>query len=324
MRRIYQFIPPSFLNNFHKILVLTIRKNIKHFLQDLSVVFDILSDGKYQDFVEVIQERGWDKLINPPHVINDDLVQEFYANAVLVDVEAPFSFTTMIRRHLLRFDLAAINAYLENPYTSENEDGLCPYARTLDRGNWNIDDIKQRLMMPDLDIQLNSAGLHLRGMRGDMKQKAQLTLLFILYNVIPRSHLSDAPMNILGLIYCLHVGKDVDVARVIANEMKVIASSGVTDQSKPKYCKLKRKEIPIAPTHPLTPHEVPPIDPTLQNWFHHTWDENVANHQVDVAMFEAMYRMSLQHPIDEPTMFQTHIALPADRPNFVGELVQMQ
>ncbi|GAU42857.1 hypothetical protein TSUD_13250 [Trifolium subterraneum] len=178
--------------------------------------------------------------------------------------------------------------------------------------------------MPDCDIQLNSVGLPLRAMRGDMKQKAQLTLLFILHNVIPRSHLSDAPMNILGLLYCLHVGKDIDVARVIANEMKVIASSGVTNQSKPKcmlafstlimglikeeripipqnfhelekiddiyvnrYCKLKRKETPTAPTHPTAPHD-------------------------------AMYRMSLQHPIDESTMFQTHIAWLGDRPNFVG------
>ncbi|GAU40906.1 hypothetical protein TSUD_297110 [Trifolium subterraneum] len=259
-------------------------------------VFDILPTGMYRDFAEVIHERWWNKLPNPPQTINDDLVREFYANAVPTNEDAPFSFTTMICGHPLRFDREAINAYLGNPHTLVNEDGLCPYARILAQGNWNVDHMKQKLLLPDRNIKFNTAGLPLRALRGDMKPKAQLTLLFILHN-IPCSHLSDAPMNILGLLYCVHAGKDVDVARVIANELKVIASSGVTDHSRPKF---------------------PSIDPMLQNWFHQTWDQNAANHRADIAMYEAVYRMNLQQPLDEPNMFQTHNAWPGDKPNFVG------
>ncbi|GAU52033.1 hypothetical protein TSUD_418690, partial [Trifolium subterraneum] len=197
-------------------------------------VFDILPTGMYRDFVEVVQERGWDKLLNPHETINEDLVREFYANAVPTDEDAPFSFTTMIRGHPLRFDRDAIHAYLGNPEIVVNEAGLCPYARILAQGNWNVDHMTKKLLVPDRNIKFNSAGFPLRAMRGDMKPKAQLTLLFILHNILPRSHLSDAPMNILGLLYCVHAGKDVDVARVIANEMKIIASSGVTDHTRPK------------------------------------------------------------------------------------------
>ncbi|MCI55433.1 hypothetical protein A2U01_0076684, partial [Trifolium medium] len=71
-------------------------------------------------------------------------------------------------------------------------------------------------------------------MREDMKVKVQLVLLFIYYNLLPRSHLLDASMNIAGLLYMVTCGTHIDIARVISNEMKVIACSGVTDFSRPK------------------------------------------------------------------------------------------
>ncbi|MCI36492.1 hypothetical protein A2U01_0057715, partial [Trifolium medium] len=71
-------------------------------------------------------------------------------------------------------------------------------------------------------------------MREDMKVKVQLVLLFIYYNLLPRSHLSNAPMNIAGLLYMVTSGTEIDIARVISNEMKAIACSVVTDFSRPK------------------------------------------------------------------------------------------
>ncbi|MCI37683.1 hypothetical protein A2U01_0058907, partial [Trifolium medium] len=67
-----------------------------------------------------------------------------------------------------------------------------------------------------------------------MKVKVQLVLLFIYYNLLPRSHHSDAPMNIAGLLYFITNGIDVDIAIIISNEMKAIACSGVTDFTRPK------------------------------------------------------------------------------------------
>ncbi|MCI36983.1 hypothetical protein A2U01_0058207 [Trifolium medium] len=63
-------------------------------------------------------------------------------------------------------------------------------------------------------------------------------------------------MNIARLLYFIYDGRDIDIARIISNEMKVIASSGVTDFSRPK-CPLaypalimgliKKARIPIPP-----------------------------------------------------------------------------
>ncbi|MCI70271.1 hypothetical protein A2U01_0091534, partial [Trifolium medium] len=45
-----------------------------------------------------------------------------------------------------------------------------------------------------------------------------------------------------------------------------------------------------APAHPAGPT----IDPILQNWFYHTWDQNASNHRAMTAMHDSMYRMHLQ------------------------------
>ncbi|MCI22596.1 hypothetical protein A2U01_0043772, partial [Trifolium medium] len=56
--------------------------------------FDIHLDGVYRRFLDIIDNRGWGKLINPPEQINYEIVCEFYANAISVG-EDPISFTTM-------------------------------------------------------------------------------------------------------------------------------------------------------------------------------------------------------------------------------------
>ncbi|MCI52386.1 hypothetical protein A2U01_0073630, partial [Trifolium medium] len=63
-------------------------------------------------------------------------------------------------------------------------------------------------------------------------------------------------MNIAGLLYFISDGRDVDIARIISNEIKAIACSGVTDLSRPK-CPLdypalimgliKKARVPIPP-----------------------------------------------------------------------------
>ncbi|MCI05330.1 hypothetical protein A2U01_0026381 [Trifolium medium] len=164
-------------------------------------------------------------------------------------------------------------------------------------------------------------------------------------------------MNITGLLHFIHDGKDLDIARIISTEMKSIASSGVTDFSRPKcplafpglimglitkaritipqhvheqlgtiddnyvhrHCKPKRNTTPAAPEHPTASHEAsaaPTQSFTDQQLLYHLMDQNATNHRADVTMYEAMYRMSMSEPLMEPTLFQTHIARPGDRPPF--------
>ncbi|MCI18183.1 hypothetical protein A2U01_0039336, partial [Trifolium medium] len=46
--------------------------------------FEINPEGVYRRFVNIIDNRGWGKLINPPELINYEVVREFYANAIPV------------------------------------------------------------------------------------------------------------------------------------------------------------------------------------------------------------------------------------------------
>ncbi|MCI75211.1 hypothetical protein A2U01_0096479, partial [Trifolium medium] len=57
----------------------------------------------------------WGKLINPPELINYEVVREFYVNAIPVG-EDPISFTTMVSGREIRFNREAINAYLQTPF----------------------------------------------------------------------------------------------------------------------------------------------------------------------------------------------------------------
>jgi hypothetical protein len=67
----------------------------------------------------------------------------------------------------------------------------------------------------------------LRAMRDDIRKFHQLLFLHVTNNILPKSHTSDAPMRILGLIYYIDQNLEVDVARVISQEMKHMVLSGI-------------------------------------------------------------------------------------------------
>ncbi|MCH90868.1 hypothetical protein A2U01_0011791, partial [Trifolium medium] len=78
------------------------------------VIFDVSPNGPYQRFVEIIEGRGWGKLISPRKNYNADLVREFYANALHMEEDEMFPYTTMVRGKPIRFDRDTINDYLGN------------------------------------------------------------------------------------------------------------------------------------------------------------------------------------------------------------------
>ncbi|KAK2390772.1 hypothetical protein QL285_064286 [Trifolium repens] len=88
------------------------------------------------------------------------------------------------------------------------------------------------LLLPGRTLSYNNKGLPIRVKAEDMTLVARLGLLFILHNVVPRSHISDATMPMLGLIYCVFKGTPVDIAKVIANELKEVVLSGALDRTR--------------------------------------------------------------------------------------------
>ncbi|GAU28625.1 hypothetical protein TSUD_55690 [Trifolium subterraneum] len=195
-----------------------------------------------------------------------------------------------IRNRHIRFDRDAINDVLGKSYTRESEDYLCDYAVTLAQGNWDIPGMTGLLLLPGCTIAYGKTGLPLRAKGEDMTPVARLTLLFFLHNVIPHSHISDVTMPILGLIYCLFKGSQVDIAKHVE-----------------RWCYPKK---PIQAQQPAPPQF------TDQQLMYHLMDQNAANHCADVNLYEAMYQMSLNQPLYEPSHFYAQVAWPGDRPQF--------
>lgn len=73
---------------------------------------------------------------------------------------------------------------------------------------------------------MNAYGVAIRYQREDLNLKAQVILLLILHNIRPSSHTSKFTMDNSQLIYLNMKGKQVDVARIVADEIKVVAESG--------------------------------------------------------------------------------------------------
>lgn len=57
---------------------------------------------------QIIYTRNWDKLVDLPKLLNNDVIREIYVNALPSDDE-PFSFTNVVRGRNIRFDQVAIN-----------------------------------------------------------------------------------------------------------------------------------------------------------------------------------------------------------------------
>ncbi|GAU42855.1 hypothetical protein TSUD_13230 [Trifolium subterraneum] len=264
--------------------------------------FSIMANGKHRSFVEAIENLGWGKLIDPGRYINPELVSEFYANALPTDLTQSFPYTTKVRNRHIRFDRDAINDFLGKPYTRESEDDLCDYVVTLAQG-----------------LPLGEKG-------EDMIPMARLALLFILHNVIPRSHISDVTMPNLGLIYCLFKGSQVDIAKVISQELKEVflSSTGKKKQSQhiddkhvERWCYPKKsiqtQQLALPQFNDQQPN---PPQFTDQQLMYHLMDHNTANHRADVNLYEAMYQMSLNQPLCEPSHFYSQVAWPGDMPQF--------
>ncbi|GAU51460.1 hypothetical protein TSUD_413570 [Trifolium subterraneum] len=195
--------------------------------------FSILVNGKHGSFVEAIETLGWGKLMDPERYVNPELVREFYANALPTYLSQPFPYMTMVRNRHIRFDRDAINDFLGKPYNRADEDDLCDYAATLARGNWDVPGMTKLLLLPGRNIIYGKSGLPVREKGEDMTPLARLALIFLLHNVIPRSHNSDATMPILGLIYCFYKGNQVDIAKVISQELKDDVLSGTEKRIRP-------------------------------------------------------------------------------------------
>jgi hypothetical protein len=186
-------------------------------------------------------DRKWNKLIYPHTEINTDLVKEFYSNAVpdsspttLADA---FSWTSFVRGKEIPFDRDSLNAFLNNAFDLEPSPDptvptLCAYGKRNAKGNWKFEQIERDIMLKGRYFVRNDKGEIRHALTKEMNAKASVVFQFLVHNVVPRAHTSDAPKAVLPLIWCIMKGVQVDIARIIANEMKQVALKCATGSKK--------------------------------------------------------------------------------------------
>jgi hypothetical protein len=203
--------------------------------------FDIQPGGEFSDLLHIFTGRKWTKLLVPSTEINTDLIKEFYCNVVpdaspttLADA---FSWTSYVRGKQIPFDRDSINDFLDNalnlePSPDPTMPTLCTYAKRNAQGNWKFDQIERDIMNKGRCFVKNDKGEVRHALTKEMTAKARLVFQFLVHNALPRAHTSDAPKAVLPLIWCIMKEVPVDIARIIANEMKAVALKVATGAKK--------------------------------------------------------------------------------------------
>ncbi|GAU37514.1 hypothetical protein TSUD_21190 [Trifolium subterraneum] len=187
----------------------------------------LTSTGDFARFVEIIEERGWVDLARPADVINFDLVREFYANAMPLDDEDPVTFKTMVRGREIRFDRDTINDFLGQPSQLPPET-YCAFTQSIAQGNWDISALTQSLLRPGHQLIWNTQKTYpVRAKKDDLTIHSKLLLHFTLHNVMPRSDTSDGTMKALQFMYYMENNLEIDIARVIASELREMVVTGL-------------------------------------------------------------------------------------------------
>lgn len=131
------------------------------------------------------------------------------------------------------------------------ERALCEYGNMLARGNWNIEMVKDALMMKSKSYEVNAYGAPNNFLRKKLKAATRVIMTLVLYNIRPKSHTSSIPLDTSYLLYYILDNKYVDVDRIILNEIKMIVESGHRLGSKipcnlafPGLCSIARISMP--------------------------------------------------------------------------------
>jgi len=160
-------------------------------------------------------------LVAPHPHINTEIVREFYANAMPLEGEE-FNFKTMIRGRVINFDRQGINDYLGKPYKLKHPDDLCPFHIQQNKGILDHKVIQETILKSGTTYE-KSVTERDTVKKCNMTPIAQTVCKLILFNIQPNSHLSTCTIDISPLIYYILTDQPIDIARIIASELKDVA-----------------------------------------------------------------------------------------------------
>lgn len=102
---------------------------------------------------------------------------------------------------------------------------MCIYPR-LNHGNWDAEAMREKLYRPCFTYDLTTTSHPNTFTRRHLNSMAQLVTFMVLYNIRPHSHTSSIIKDTTGLVYCILKSEDVDISRIISNELKRVSLNG--------------------------------------------------------------------------------------------------
>jgi hypothetical protein len=185
-----------------------------------------LSPGdNYRKIVETFEKRKWGKICEPEAEINYDIVREFYANVLQLEEGVAYHYQTRVRGKIIAFNRDAINTYLGHPLTLAGN-MRCEYRAKETANDWDLAAVSAHLCLEGRTYDLNDQGFAKSWKRENLNLEARAYLVLLLNNIRPRSHSTTISLDVGCLLYYIMIGKSVDVASIIAAEMRKGATSG--------------------------------------------------------------------------------------------------
>jgi len=193
-------------------------------------VFSINPEGPFREIGQLLIDQGWSRLLNPVTNLNAELVREFYANALPENPHTElFPYETFVRGRVIRFDRDALNQFLGDPFPLRPGD-MDDYHIKVNMGTFTLpelfEEVKKFILLEGCNYDVSDAGREFRAQYRALTNPAKIIQKFLLYNVIPNSHLSDCVVEVCPLIYYILKGIKVDIARTLAHELKKITLQG--------------------------------------------------------------------------------------------------
>ncbi|KAJ1432110.1 hypothetical protein SESBI_06745 [Sesbania bispinosa] len=186
--------------------------------------FDI-SENDYKEVYDTITSRGWKKFCETAGMDYYSLTREFYVNAHHDKQEAP-TFVSFVRGKEVSFDAQTINKVLKIKLASHPG----PNGHELYRQEELHEDIVELMCKPGVGLLLDNKG-RVKGSRmGDLKP-------------IPKA--CDIVMEIVHLLYAILIGIEIDVGKIIAQEMDKIVVSGKQTLAYPSIIALLCREAKV-------------------------------------------------------------------------------
>jgi len=193
-------------------------------------VFSINPEGPFREIGQLFIDQGWSRLLNPITDLNAELVREFYANALPENPHTElFPYETFVRGRVIRFDRDALNQFLGDPFPLRPGD-MDDYHIKVNMGTFTLselfEEVKRFILLEGCNYDVSEAGREFRAQYKALTNPAKIIQKFLLYNVIPNSHLFDCVVKVCPLIYYILKGIKVDIARTLAHELKKITLQG--------------------------------------------------------------------------------------------------